>query len=188
MQLKKKRILFGFFSFLLFFFSFIAHYTDSIDLSIKNAQPFILLPLITAFSMFTTPGTAAVSGLALGICMDGCAGGTVCFNAIAIMLAATFVSVAANNLFNRNIKSAILLSVIISLFYYILRWLIFYAFSSGSHGSSPSFNSRRGIISTFSRRRIFSLMCPMVSSAIKKTGVLKRSAKLNALTVKSNIS
>lgn len=133
MQLKKKRILFGFFSFLLFFFSFIAHYTDSIDLSIKNAQPFILLPLITAFSMFTTPGTAAVSGLALGICMDGCAGGTVCFNAIAIMLAATFVSVAANNLFNRNIKSAILLSVIISLFYYILRWLIFYAFSSGSH-------------------------------------------------------
>lgn len=133
MQLKKKRILFGFFSFLLFFFSFIAHYTDSIDLSIKNAQPFILLPLITAFSMFTTPGTAAVSGLALGICMDGCAGGTVCFNAIAIMLAATFVSAAANNLFNRNIKSAILLSVIISLFYYILRWLIFYAFSSGSH-------------------------------------------------------
>ena len=121
MQLKKKRILFGFFSFLLFFFLFIAHYTDSIDLS------------ITAFSMFTTPGTAAVSGLALGICMDGCAGGTVCFNAIAIMLAATFVSVAANNLFNRNIKSAILLSVIISLFYYILRWLIFYAFSSGSH-------------------------------------------------------
>lgn len=133
MQLKKKRILFGFFSFLLFFFSFIAHYTDSIDLSIKNAQPFILLPLITAFSMFATPGTAAVSGLALGICMDGCSGGTVCFNAIAIMLAATFVSVAANNLFNRNIKSAILLSVIISLFYYILRWLIFYAFSSGSH-------------------------------------------------------
>lgn len=133
MQIKKKRILFGFLSFLIFFFSFAVHYTDAVDIGIKNAQPLILLPLITAFSMFSQAGTAAAVGLALGICMDSCAGSAVCFNAITIMLAAALVSAAANNLFNRNVKSAILLSVTVSLSYYVLRWLIFYAFSSGSH-------------------------------------------------------
>lgn len=133
MQIKKKRILFGLLSFLIFFFSFVVHYTDAVDIGIKNAQPLILLPLVTAFSMFSQASTAAAVGLAVGIGMDSCAGNTICFNAVAIMLAAALVSAAANNLFNRNLRSALLLSVLVSLSYYILRWLIFYAFSSGSH-------------------------------------------------------
>lgn len=129
METKKRHPGLAIISFLLFFFAFIIHYNDTIDISIKNAVPIIILPLLTAFAMFSSPAVSATVGLIIGICMDGAASGALCFNAAVLMLAAVLVSVSANNLFNRNIRSALLLSVIVSLFYFVLRWVFFYAFT-----------------------------------------------------------
>ncbi len=132
MQTEKRHPWINFISFLLFFFAYIIHYTDIIDISIKHATPLIILPLLTAFSMFNKPGTSAAAGLLVGICMDSGAAGALCFNAAVLMLAAVLISVSAGNLFNRNIRSAILLCVLTSLVYFLLRWIIFYAFRTGA--------------------------------------------------------
>lgn len=42
-------------SFFLFSLLFLLHYSDVISISIKTATPIILLPLLCAFSMFSTP-------------------------------------------------------------------------------------------------------------------------------------
>lgn len=135
MQTKKRHPWIAFLSFLLFFILFLLHYTDAIDLSIHNAQPLALLPLLTAFSIFAPPGKAATAGLLLGICMDGAASSTYCFHAAVMMLTAAAVSVVSTYLFNRNIRSALLLSFLTSLVYYALRWLVFYAFSGSVQSS-----------------------------------------------------
>lgn len=129
METKKRHPILATISFLLFFITFIVHYTDSISISIKNAVPIIILPLLTAFAMFSSTSASAAVGLIIGICMDGAASGALCFNAVVLMLAAALVSVSANNLFNRNIRSALLLSVTVTLIYFVLRWVCFYAFS-----------------------------------------------------------
>ena len=72
---------------------------------------------------------AAATGLVLGVCMDSAASGTLCFNAIVLMLSAALVSASSSRLFNRNLRSAVLLSFLLTLFYFVLRWLIFYAFT-----------------------------------------------------------
>lgn len=128
MRTKKRHPWINVISFLLFFFAFILHYTDIIDISIKNAQPLIILPLLTAFSMFNGVGVSAAVGLTVGIFMDSSASGTVCFNAAVLMISAAMASVLSERLFNRNIRSAVLLCVLTSLFYYLLRWACFYAF------------------------------------------------------------
>ncbi len=118
------------FSFLLFFLLFILHYTDLLSLRIRGVSPLSLLPLLTAFAMFETLPAAAVSGLLVGICMDGAAD-TLCFHAVFLLLAASLVSVLSNNLFNKNIRAAAVLTLFLSFSYFFLRWLLFYAFTAG---------------------------------------------------------
>ena len=119
-------------SFFLFSLPFLLHYSDVISISIKTATPIILLPLLCAFSMFSTPAVSAATGLVLGICMDSAASGTLCFNAVLLMLSAALISAFSSRLFNRNLRSAALLSFLLTLIYFILRWLIFYAFTVGA--------------------------------------------------------
>ena len=75
METKKRHPGLAIINFMLFFFAFIIHYTDSISISIKNAVPIIILPLLTAFAMFSSPAASAAVGLITGICMDGAASG-----------------------------------------------------------------------------------------------------------------
>lgn len=132
MQTKKRHPWINFISFLLFFLAFIFNYTDIINISIKNAEPLIILPLLTAFSMFGGVGVSAAVGLITGIFMDSCASGAVCFNAAVLMLSAVAVSLLSERLFNRNIRSAVLLCVLVSLVYFLLRWAVFEAFTAGA--------------------------------------------------------
>lgn len=132
MQTKKRHPIINLTSFLLFFLTFIISFTDIINISIKNAEPFIFLPLLTAFSMFGGVGASAAVGFVAGIFIDSCASGAVCFNALILMLSAAAVSLFSERLFNRNIRSAVMLCVIVSLVYFLLRWAVFYAFGSGS--------------------------------------------------------
>ena len=122
MQTKKRHPWINIISFLLFFFAFIIHYTDIVDISIKNARPIIIIPLLTAFSMFSGVGVSAAVGLVIGIFMDSVSSGTVCFNAAVLMVSAALVSVCTERLFNRNIRAAVLLCLLTCLFYFLYKY------------------------------------------------------------------
>ena len=94
------------FTFLLFFTVIILNSTDGLNLAIKGATPFILLPLLTAFSVFGDVKKSALAGFLTGACADSVASGTYCFNTVILMIMATLVCLAANNLFNKNIRAA----------------------------------------------------------------------------------
>lgn len=111
---------------LIFFCALLFYYTGILPISIKGIAPLLVLPILTAFSIYHSPLACAFTGLACGIFMDSCALGSFCFNAIMLLLIGTFVSLAASNLFNKNIFSASVLSLIVCAVYFVLLWLVFH--------------------------------------------------------------
>jgi len=106
-----------------------------IDITISNATPLLALPLLTGFSIFASPKAGAIAGLITGAVLDSVAVGSYCFNAIAFLLIGVLVSLASNNLFNKNIRAAVALSIIIAVIYYTAYWLTFMAFGVGMKNS-----------------------------------------------------
>lgn len=111
------------------------HTSDIADISIGNATPLLLLPLITAFSIFNSPGKSVLAGFIAGACMDSVSGATYCFNTVCFMLIALFICLAANNLFNKNIRAAAVLSIISAGAYFVALWLTFHVFGRGVQDS-----------------------------------------------------
>ncbi len=110
----------------IFFIVTIVYCSGAIPLRIGNATPFTVLPLIVGYSMFSTSAKSAIAGLLCGICVDSVASKAVSFNAIILMLIATFVCLFANNFFNKNIKAALVISILASVIYFVLNWALFY--------------------------------------------------------------
>ena len=109
-----------------FFVAIFFHTSEIVDISIKTATPFILLPLITAYAIFAPFGLCMAAGLISGALIDSVSTKAYCFNTIALMLIAVLVCIASAYLFNKNLKSAIVLALLTAAFYYIFLWLFFY--------------------------------------------------------------
>lgn len=122
----KNRIWIKVFNVFIFFMVTIIYCSGAAPLKIGNAVPFTVLPLLVGYSMFSTPGKSAVAGLLCGICVDSVASKVFSFNAIILMLIAAFVCLFANNFFNKNIKSALVISILASVIYFGLNWALFY--------------------------------------------------------------
>ena len=131
----KKALLFAF-DVMLFFVVSLLHYSDFLNFKIFGAGTTILIPLLVAFSMNHSPLTSAMAGMLSGIIMDSSAHGTYCFNAILLLLIGTFVSVSSSTLFNKNLPSAVVISLICSVIYYLLQWA---PFPKVSQTGFPSF-------------------------------------------------
>ena len=130
MLYKKSHPFIAFTTFLLFFVFIIQSSADNLNFSIKGVTPFIILPLLTAYSIFGNVKNCAVIGFITGACADSVASGSHCFNTVALMLIAVLVCLAANNLFNKNIYAACVLSLITATLYFSFHWLIFHALGS----------------------------------------------------------
>lgn len=113
---------------LIFSLIILLHYTDKTAIQIEGATALLVLPLLTAYSLFHSPLRCAIVGLCTGVFMDACTVGSYCFNAITLMVLATLVSVTSNVLFNKNIRSAIVFSLITSGVYHIANWAVFHTF------------------------------------------------------------
>ncbi len=127
MNIKKHPFIFTF-NILIFFFAILFFYTDSLSLSINGIYPLLIIPILTAFSLFHSPIRCAVAGLLCGIFMDACMVGSYCFNAIILLCIGVFVAVSSNNFFNKNIQSATVLSLITSSVYFVLQWIFFHTY------------------------------------------------------------
>lgn len=113
---------------LMFFIITILYLSDVIDISIKNATPMILLPMLTTFAIFSDIKFSALTGFLLGICIDSVMVGAYCFNAIVLMLIGVFSCLFANRFFNKNFKAAAVMSLLTSIVYFSLHWLVFFVF------------------------------------------------------------
>ena len=125
MNNKKHPFIFTF-NILIFFFVVLLHYTDKTSINIFGVTPLLVLPLLTAFSIFHSPVASAVTGLLAGIFMDSCTTGSYCFNAIILLCLGAAVSVTSNVLFNKNIFASVVLSLITGGIYYLSQWVVFY--------------------------------------------------------------
>ena len=120
---------------LIFFVVILFHTSQFVDISIKTATPMLLIPLLTAFSIFSGIGTSAVVGFISGAFIDSVAGQTYCFNTIVFMVMGVLVSLVASNLFNKNIFAAAVLSLITSGAYYLLLWICFHSIGVSAQNS-----------------------------------------------------
>lgn len=128
MLYKKKHPLIAFLTVFVFFAVIILNFSDGFSIiSIKTATPFIILPVLCAYSLFSDIKRAAFAGFITGACADSVTSGSYCFNTIALLIIGVGVCLAANNLFNKNIRAAAVLSLIVSVLYFGADWLIFHA-------------------------------------------------------------
>ena len=120
---------------LLFFAVILLGDNGVLDFSIKNATPLFILPLSSAFAMFESFENSIVAGLLSGILVDGVTMGAFCFNAIVFVLLATFINLASNSLFNKNLKASIAVSFIVCFAYFTIYWLCYMTFGTGIKNS-----------------------------------------------------
>lgn len=125
MLTKQKQRSIRFLSFLLFGVCILLFGSASIDLSIKNAYPFIILALLVAFSVFSKVSHSAVAGFICGAFADSIASETYCFNTIALMLLSVASCLIFDNLFNKNLKAAIFLCFLCTCIYYFFYFIFF---------------------------------------------------------------
>lgn len=123
------------FNLLIFFAVIMFDSNPLVDISIRNATPLIILPLITAFSVFGSSRVSAAVGFFAGALLDSTAGGTYCFNTICFFVIGIGVYLAANNLFNKNVYAVTALALITATLYYTIYWLTFMAFGVGIENS-----------------------------------------------------
>lgn len=110
----------------LFALSYLLNTSLYVNLTIFNATPLFFLPLITAICIFSSFWSGVAAGLVAGILLDTVSNVVVCFNSAVFLIIAVAVWLLANNLFNKNIGAALTLSLIASLFYKMLWWLVNY--------------------------------------------------------------
>lgn len=76
----------------LFFVFTLLYCSGAVDITIKNATPVIVLPMLTAYAVFSSEQKSALIGLLIGICIDSVMIGAHCFNALFFTLAGCLVS------------------------------------------------------------------------------------------------
>ena len=115
---------------ILFVFVCLFFSIGTIDLRIKNAIPFTVLALLTAYALFSSPTRSALTGLAVGVFLDSTSGSTYCFNSVVLMLIALFVCLIANNIFNKNLIASLVISLLAAVAYFVLYWAVFHIIGS----------------------------------------------------------
>lgn len=129
-DMDKRNIWIKVFDIFIFSIVTIVYCSGAFTFAIGKAVPFTVLPLLVGYSMFSTVTKSAIAGALCGICVDAVASKAFSFNAIILMLIATFVCLFANNFFNKNIKSALVISLLSAIIYFVLNWASFYTSST----------------------------------------------------------
>ena len=114
------------------FFLLIFQKTPGLSLTLGTATPMLLVPFVVVISCFLREWTGVFFGLFCGIGMDVFLAGSRCFNTIAMILVGTLAGLLYHYIFNRNIKSVIIGSIIFSFGFCFARWLYLCVFTGDS--------------------------------------------------------
>ncbi len=101
---------------------FIIQRIEPFSLKFGTASPLLLLPAVIVIACFLREWTGFWTGLLCGIALDTVTNGTQYFNTITLMLFGVCVGLLFRFLLNRNIKAMIIVSVLGSFLFFILKW------------------------------------------------------------------
>ena len=111
------------------------HYSGTFKITAIRANPITVIPFLVAFSFFNEEWASAFTGMLVGIFMDSSSSQYSLFHTTIFMLIGLFSCLIIHYLFNNNVRSAIALSLLATLFYFLMRWVFFHAFSSSAYDS-----------------------------------------------------
>ncbi len=107
---------------LLCFGLFVIQRIEAFNLKVGNAFPVLLLPAVVIIACFLREWCGFIAGLICGIALDTVTNGTQYFNTITLMLLGAIVGLTFNFFLNRNIKAVIIVSLLVSLIFFLLKW------------------------------------------------------------------
>ena len=85
----------------------------------------LILPLTVAVAMHEKEYCGAAFGLTFGLIIDCFSSGVIAFNAILLMIIGCACGLCSSLIFNRSLKSALLLNLLSSVVYYVLYVFVF---------------------------------------------------------------
>lgn len=104
----------------------ILHYSDLVSLKIANANPIPAISLLVAVCVFSGMWRGVTMAFIYGMFMDTVASDSVCFNTLTITLVVLVCAVLITYYFNRNVFAVMVLGVISSVGYFVLKWLFLF--------------------------------------------------------------
>lgn len=116
--------------------------TGLLTLKLYGASPLLPLSLLVALGIFAGELPAFFAGLFIGIFLDSVTSCGFGFNALTLMLVGLFSALISNHIFNKNLRAALALCLICSLFYFAVRWIICDAATLGFYENSVYFLCR----------------------------------------------
>lgn len=102
--------------------------TGLAPLNIGTASAVLVLPLTVYAGFYFGEYSGAVFGLFIGAALDVFSS-TFIYNTIALMLCGFISGLLISRLFNRNFAAASVLNVSAAVLYFLVKWLVIYAFS-----------------------------------------------------------
>lgn len=93
----------------------------------------LVIPAVLAIAMFERPIPATIFGLFGGLLIDFGFGGMLGFHALLLAVVCYFVAVMAENLFQTNFLTAMLISVFVTAGITLLQWACFYVLYGYQH-------------------------------------------------------
>ena len=118
---------------------FIIQRIPGLSLTVGNATPTLLLPAVIIIACFLREWTGFWTGLLCGIALDTVTNGTSCLNTFLFLIIGTAAGLTFRLLLNRNLKAAMVLTLIISVAYYLIKWLFLDLFAGDSSAAALLF-------------------------------------------------
>lgn len=129
MKSSRKRFTIIYINLFLILLLYILRVSGLLLLKIGNISPILLLPLVISIALFFGELNGAIAGFTVGLLMDTSTIGSSVFGCLCIMIIGFLCGIASKFYLNKNIKSALALSVSASFVYYLARFLCFGLFA-----------------------------------------------------------
>ena len=113
--------------FIIFAVLLLLHYSGALHITVLRANPITVIPFLITFAFFNEEWVSAIVGMTVGIFMDSASAQYSLFHTVLLMLLGLTVCLTVRHLFNNNVRSAIALSLLATLLYFIMRWIFFHA-------------------------------------------------------------
>lgn len=98
-----------------------------------GARPVLVIPAVLTVAMFESPVPSMIFGLLGGLLVDFGFGGMLGFHALLLAVVCYFVAVMAENFFQTNFLTAMLISVLVTAAITLLQWACFYVLYGYQH-------------------------------------------------------
>lgn len=125
---KRKRFLAAIVNVSLLLIFFVLRYSGIAVLNIGQAVPLILLPLALSVAIFYGENVGLITGFFTGAFMDSFSAESSCFNTLFMVLCCSACGLLSTRFLNRNLKAALCISAGAAFAYFVLKYLIFFAF------------------------------------------------------------